>query len=112
MKILRWIARVLGVLIILFFVASLLGEQSAGTLTLLDWIKLGLWFVVMAGLLVSWRWEVVGGLVVIGAFVIMVILNPRILSMWAMWVSPVTAWLFILCGMRSKQKLEPAHKPA
>ncbi len=53
MKILRWIARVLSVLIILFFVASLLGEQSAGTLTLLDWIKLGLWFVVMAGLLIS-----------------------------------------------------------
>jgi len=110
MKILRWIARVLSVMIILFFVASLLGDRSVGTLTHLDWIKLGMWLSIMIGLLVSWKWEVTGGLIVIGAFLVMVILNPMILSMWAMWVSPLTAWLFILCGMRDKKMSEPVQK--
>ena len=110
MKILRWTARVLSVPVILFFIASLLGERSAGTLSLLDWVKLGLWFVIMIGLLLSWKWEIVGSLIVIAAFLIMVILNPVIVTMWAMWVSPVTAVLFLLCGLyfREAEPMQPA----
>ncbi len=112
MTILRWIARVLSTLVILFFFATLLGDRPVTALTLFDWVKLSLRLTIMIGFLISWRWEVTGGFVVIAAFVVMVVLNPKILSMWAMWVSPLTAGLFILCGMRSKKKLEPAQKPA
>ncbi len=112
MKILRWIARVLSAMVILFFVASLLGDRPVATLTFLDWVKLGLWLVIMIGFLVAWRWEVAGGLIVIAAFLVMVILNPTILTMWAMWVSPVTAVLFILCGLYSKKRFEPVQKAA
>lgn len=34
----------------------------------------------MIGLLVSWKWKIVGGLIGIVAFLIMAILNPRILT--------------------------------
>ncbi len=112
MTVVRWFARILSILIIAFHAMSFLADRPQGMLTTRDMINLSLWGLIMLGLLLAWKWERVGGLIVIGAFVVQVAMNPVVVTMWPFWVAPAVGLLFVLCSMsRPKGNGANAHTP-
>ena len=104
MNLLRWTARTLSILVILYHILSFLGDiRSSVTLTTLDKTDFALWAIILLGMLVAWKWEVAGGLIIIGGFLIQAILNPLILSTAPMWIAPFIGMLFLVCGFYSRK---------
>ena len=67
LKTTRWIARIWSVIIFFFVTLRLLQPDPYATepVAASDWLLLSLWGVAILGLLVAWRWELVGGLITI-----------------------------------------------
>ena len=66
--ILRWIARILGVLYIAFFLLMFIGEelssnQESNPIAARELMGLVFDFVYFVGLIVAWKWEGLGGLI-------------------------------------------------
>jgi len=112
MKVIRWTARILSVLILAFHVLSFLGEGLPSNLPTHDVVNLILWGVVMLGLIIAWKWEGIGGLVIILVSVVQNHFEPMLLSMWAFWIAPFTGVLFLIYWVESKsrRKAEPTPK--
>ena len=105
-KVVRWTARVLGGLLILMCSFFFLGEVvfhngGIGSLSP-DVMKQ---FLLMAIVLVSygfvWKKELVGGSIALLAFTALDIINSDVLSAPIMYVFPLTAILFLFCGLWS-----------
>ncbi len=97
---LRRIARILSGLQIAFFVLSFLGDRSSwATLPMADKISLSAMGVILLGMLVAWKWELTGGLIVVGGFVLLANVKPSILALWAMWMIPFIGALFLISVM-------------
>ena len=69
-KILRWIARIWGLLYLLFFLLFFIGEsitssQDTNPMTLRGGLGLAFVFVYFAGLILAWKWEGTGALIAI-----------------------------------------------
>ena len=101
----RWTARILSVLIILFwgffivagFVGSIRGEHSSGPLSLHDRIGLTLMFAWLLGLALAWKWELAGAALTLTAILIQAFfINWRVLEGLGI-LPPFTALLFLLC---------------
>jgi len=97
-KVARWTARILSALILLFWgffiVAHFFGdgEEASRPLTACDYVGLmtmGAWLV---GLAVAWKWEFIGGVVTIVAYLIAIAANPAVLMFLFI---PITAMLFL-----------------
>lgn len=77
----RWTARVGALLaagfIALFFVGDLLSDGGAGlmSLDLRESLMMAAFGAVFAGLLAGWRWELAGGLLVVGGMVVFYLLD-------------------------------------
>jgi uncharacterized membrane protein (GlpM family) len=108
-KVVRWIARILGALILLFWgffiVANLFGgsEEAPQPLNTSDYvgiITMGAW---LAGLAVAWKWEFIGGMMTLIAFAIAAVNNWRVLSFPILLV-PITAVLFLLSWWMHRQR--------
>ena len=104
MKLLRWVARVLSGLVITFHVLSFLGDHSFVALSEIDRLNLVVWGIILLGMVVAWKWEGWGGIIILGAFVVQVILHPDVLFMWAMWAAPFIGMLFLICWIVSRNK--------
>lgn len=63
----RWIARIWSVPILIFALARIVMPDPYATepVPAEDWFLLSLWGVAILGLLVAWRWELVGGVLTI-----------------------------------------------
>ena len=61
-KIIRWTARIWGVLVFVFTVMIIFGDPSTYPSLAVDWFLLGIWAAATAGLLIAWRWELAGGM--------------------------------------------------
>ena len=74
----RWIARILSVLIILFwgvmivgsFLESIRGGHPSGPLSMHDRMGLTLMFAWLLGLALAWKWELAGAALTLAAFLI------------------------------------------
>jgi|ERR1035441_3789752 hypothetical protein len=106
----RWTARTLSVLILLFwgffimagFVGSIRGEHP-GTLSTHDRIGLTLMFAWLVGLLVAWKWELAGATLTLAAILIQAFfINWRVLEGLGV-LPPITALLFVFCGCIGRQ---------
>ena len=64
----KWTARILGILLFLFVLVFLIGEGSViGALK--SSLLMKIFFIVMIGYLLAWKWELIGGLIsLIGMF--------------------------------------------
>ena len=100
-KVIRWVARVLSALIILFWgfmiVADVVGgwNSQGPPLTMNDNLKLILMGIYLIGLVIAWKWEVAGATVVLVAFAGNAILGIDIFS-FPLILVPITACLFLL----------------
>jgi hypothetical protein len=61
-----------------------------------------LWGVSLLGMILAWKWERAGGLLIVGVFIILVRDNPDIVSMWGMWIAPIIGVLFFISSLQRK----------
>lgn len=100
-KLFHWILRGLSGAIILFSLYMFIGETffgnrpgnplSANAILQLSVVGLGL-----IGLGLAWKWELVGGIISIFAFILLAIINPIVIDDSLILIWPVTAILFIV----------------
>jgi hypothetical protein len=112
-KITRWIARLWSILV--FVVALLIiftpDPYATEPVPVADWFLLSLWGVAILGLLVAWRWELVGGIITIATLFIRelawVILKGdwmvNFLIVWLFFVPPAILFL-VAWGLEKKVK--------
>ena len=103
-KIIRWVARSLSVIIILFHALSFLGDNSMGNLTSSDILKLGLWGMLLVGLFIAWKWELSGSIIIFAVTIIQLIISPALLTSWAMWIAPFTGFLFYFSWAHTEEE--------
>jgi len=95
-KIIRWIARIWSILI---FVVALLeiftpDPNATEPVPVADWFLLSLWGVAILGLLVAWRWELVGGIITIATMFIRELAWVILKGHWL--VNFLIVWLFVV----------------
>src|SRR5215510_12104475 len=101
MALVRWSARVLSGLIVLFFgfflIAHLIGDQGQASRPLVwsDYVILATLVVSLLGLLVAWKWEVAGAAIALVAVLACAIVNWKILVSPGALI-PVSALLYLL----------------
>ncbi|MGO8929182.1 MAG: hypothetical protein ACLQU3_20135 [Limisphaerales bacterium] len=118
-KTVRWFARILSLLIILFwgifivgsFLDSIRGGHPSGPLSMHDRIGFTLMLAWLLGLALAWRWELAGAALTLAAVLIHAFfINPRVVEGLGM-LPPITALLFVLCwwvGRQSRQEKQNA----
>jgi hypothetical protein len=115
----RWTARTLSALIILFwgffitagFIGSIRGEHPSPPLSMHDSIGLTLMLVWLLGLAVAWKWELAGATMTLAAILIQAFfINWRVVEGLGI-LPPITAILFVFCwgmGRQSRQQKQVA----
>jgi hypothetical protein len=63
--------------------------------------------IMLLGLGLAWKWELVGALLGLLGFIGVLMFNPGMLTKPLMYIIPTTAILFLLCWWSSK-----SHRPA
>lgn len=102
----RWTARVLSGLIVLFFgfflIAHLIGDQGGPSRPLVwnDYVILITLVLALVGLLLAWKWEFAGAAVTLIAIAICAAVNWRVLVPGTL--IPITAVLFLISGWLSR----------
>jgi len=109
-KIIRCGARSLSIIIFLFHALSFLGDQPMAGLTEEDILKLGIWGFLLVGMVVAWKWEGIGSLIIIGVPVVQFIMNPELFSIWLMWIASFTGILFFICWSQTKENIRRQSK--
>lgn len=102
-KIIRWIARIWSILVFAFALVRIFTPDPYATepVPVEDWFLLSLWGVAILGLLVAWRWELVGGILTIATLFFrelawVVLKGPwfvNFLIIWAFLVPPAILFL-------------------
>ena len=97
----RWSARVLSSLIVLFYgfflVAHLVGDEGRPSRPLIwnDYVILATLVVSLLGLLMAWKWELVGAAITLFAILICAVANWQVLVFPGTLI-PISALLFSL----------------
>jgi hypothetical protein len=114
-KIIRWIARIVGTALAAIFLTLVIGEIiTKGGLRISDpgnRIMMFFFLLAQAGLLLAWRWEGLGGFLAAGCIVVTLLLR----TFWvegangrdpttAFFIWLIPALLFIYCWWRSREK--------
>ena len=98
----RWGARVLGALIVVFFgfflIAHLVGDQGQPSRPLMwnDYVILTSIVISLAGLLLAWKWELAGAAITLIAIAVCASVNWNILVSPGALI-PLTAAFFLSC---------------
>jgi hypothetical protein len=114
--VIRWIARIVGALMVVLFVVFFVGESlsgegwfSSGPLTPVEWFEVAALLVMSAGVLLAWRWEAAGGTLSLGgglAFNVVESLGGgRVEPVWFAVVFVVVGVMFLVCSYSSAASL-------
>jgi len=105
----RLVARILSALFVSFALMMFIGESMesakkahAEPMSLYVIIQLCLFGIGLLGLVLAWKWELIGGIISLLAFITIFIVNPEAL-LWPMFIFPGNAILFIFVAYLSKQ---------
>lgn len=107
---LRWLTRVLTILIIVFSIFMFLMYQvfpesneinPLSTKEIMGFCVVAIGFI---GLLLAWKWELTGAIISLIAFFGLAIVFPKVLFPSPMYVWPGTAVLFILLWKRKRKR--------
>ena len=103
-SILRWLTRLMGVLLILVIILFALGEHlpNPSILTLEEKLEFIALFIMLAGLIFAWKYEAYGGLTVIAGYIFFCIIERKILGQGVFFIFPVVGLSFLLCWWRTK----------
>jgi len=109
----RWIALILGTLLVLLFLAFCIGEGLPNFFSLTASEKLQ--FICIAcmavGLLLCWKWELPGGLLVVASFAVLIAVSPTHLKVWLFWMLAFIGAVHLLCWARLRQGIPAGLLP-
>ena len=109
--VLRWIARIMGTLLLLLIVTVAIGEGLPNTLA--QPLDVNLLFAAMltmiVGLIVAWKWEGVGGLLILGGFAFFAIVNHGIRLNLVFGPMLAVGLIFLGCGWLESKCLARAN---
>ncbi len=97
----RWTARVVGTLILALILALAIGE-GVHPARMFESLRVGLLTVAMltmiAGQISAWKWEVGGGLLILGSYVLFAVVNQGVPlnAVFGPWL--LTGLLYLGCG--------------
>ena len=101
--IIRWVARILSLILFLFVLVRIFTPDPTITepVPAEDWFLLSLWGISILGLMVAWKWEVVGSIITIGTMflreIVWVLLKGdwevNFLIVWAIVLPPAILYL-------------------
>lgn len=101
-KILRWIARILSIIFVGFFLFMFIGEtfgsQHSGTskpISSFEIFQLTLMGLGLLGLIAAWIWELYDGILSFIAFAVVIIIHPTTLAS-PLILYPINALLFMI----------------
>ena len=100
-KVIRWIARVISLLMILLTLFFMIAEGGVGA-PLRIIVVMGV--LMLVGLGLAWKWEFLGASISLVGFIGVMILNPDMRTKPAMYLYAVVAILFLLCWWQSKSR--------
>jgi hypothetical protein len=110
-KIIRWISRITGGIILLFWGFIFLSDlfessqnRSANPADFYDIAYLTLMVISIIGLAIAWKWELLGGIITLAAYTINVLINPRILVIYFHFILPLLGILFITVWNLSRKQ--------
>jgi hypothetical protein len=101
---LRWGARILSSVILLFWgwllLAHVVGEEGGDSRPLVigDYVVLTATVVSLVGLAVAWKWELVGGILTLAATLIAAFVNWRVLTFPCVLIA-IAGLLFLICSL-------------
>jgi hypothetical protein len=104
-RIIRWTARIISILIISLFLLFFIGESvtehhpNAEPIAIIN-IVVGV--LMIGGLVVAWKWEFLGGLISVIGFIGVGIVNPRSFTLPMMYLFLLPAILFLICAWKSR----------
>jgi hypothetical protein len=112
----RWIARIVGTLMVVLFAVFFVGESlggdgpfPVGSLTLVEWLEMVALLIMSAGALLAWRWEALGGALSLGgglAFNVVESLGGGGVELtWFAVVFVVIGGLFLACSYLSESAI-------
>ena len=111
-NIIRWIARILGALLVLFVLLSAVGgiidppPQATGNLTKQD-IPLMIGMISMVvGIIVAWFREPIGGLLIIGGFILFMVvelITSQNFEAWFLVIFPIVGLLHLFSWWLSRK---------
>jgi len=109
MKTPRIVARIMSAIIVAFALMMFIGETmesakrgTSSPMTTYTIIQLALFAIGLLGLALAWKWELLGGIISLLAFIILFIVNPAALLL-PMFIFPANAIIFIAVAYRSKK---------
>ncbi len=98
----RWTARINGALILALILALAIGEGVPNPLhgSIRENLLTVAMLTMIVGQIVAWKWERIGGLLVLGAFVLFAVVNHRVPLniVFVPWL--LTGLLYLACGWR------------
>jgi len=110
-KTIRWLARILGVLVVIFWILKILDPQSGDLQQVapVDAFLLSLTGLALAGLLLAWRWELAGGIFTLVMLLIREIAWVILKGNWMigfliLWVMIATPAILFLAAWRMERK--------
>ncbi len=112
-KWLRWIVRILSLAFVAFWLFIFIGESLEGRsrpdspgLSTRAVVELAIINAGMLGLLLAWRWELVGGAAALAAFVLASLINRRMLLFYPV---AIAAILYLVCWVTDRKRATVAR---
>lgn len=95
-KIIRWIARIWSIPVFVFALLRIITPDPYATepVPASDWFLLSLWGVAILGLLIAWRWELVGGIITIATMFVRELFWVILKGDWL--VNFLIFWFFVV----------------
>src|ERR1017187_2052874 len=109
----RWMARILGTLMVLLFLALLFGEgpPNPSKLSTAEKLQFAGMIALFFGLALAWKWEGLGGLLSVAGFLLLVALGRSHLTMWAFWLPAAIGLVHTICWARLRVAAPPGLAP-
>ena len=99
--VLRWITRVVGTAFVLFMMFMLLSYTFGSEQSVPDTSMFVVLFLFVLGVGLTWKWEALGGLILLASSVIFFVLYPHVIWPPSLYhFVPLVAFLFLLCWFR------------
>src|SRR5581483_3603595 len=98
----RWAARILGTLLVLFFLFFIVGEglPAPSELSSVEKLQFAGLAAILAGLLLAWKWEGLGGVLGVAGFLLMAAASRSSLRVLLFWLPAAVAGVHVLCWTR------------
>jgi hypothetical protein len=107
----RWTARVVGALLLLLIAVFAIGE-GVHPVRMFESLRVGLLTVTMltmiVGQIAAWKWEGIGGLLILGSYVLFAVVNHSIPFniVFGPWL--LTGLLYLGCGWMKYRAVRPS----